>query len=85
MMRHRLTPSVDLLANYANFLWSTDAPGAINSMAHEGEVGARVRETQWGRTTVKYRFRFFDFQQGRDFSPILRWLPRKSTCLRRSL
>jgi len=67
MMRHRLTPSVDLLANYANFLWSTDAPGAINSMTHEGEVGARVRETQWGRTTVKYRFRFFDFQQGRDF------------------
>jgi len=67
MMRHRLTPSVDLLANYGNFLWSVDAPGAINSMTHEGEVGARVRETQWGRTTVKYRFRFFDFQQGRDF------------------
>ena len=67
MMRHRLTPSVDLLANYGNFLWSVDSPGAINSMTHEGEVGARVRETQWGRTTVKYRFRFFDFQQGRDF------------------
>ncbi len=67
MVRHRLTPSVDLLTNYANFLWSTDAPGAINSMTHEGEVGARVRETQWSRTTVKYRFRFFDFQQGRDF------------------
>lgn len=67
MMRHRLTPSVDLLANYGNFLWSVDAPGAINSNTHEGELGARVRETQWGRTTVKYRFRFFDFQQGRDF------------------
>jgi hypothetical protein len=67
MVRHRLTPSVDLLANYGNFLWSTDTPGAINSMTHEGEIGVRVRETQWGRTTAKYRFRFFDFQQGRDF------------------
>ena len=67
MVKHRLTPSVDLLANYGNFRWSVDAPGAIDSMTHEGEVGARVRETQWGRTTVKYRFRFFDFQQGRDF------------------
>lgn len=67
MMRHRLTPSVDLLVNYGNFLWSVDAPGAVNSMTHEGETGVRVRETQWGRTTVKYRFRFFDFQQGRDF------------------
>lgn len=67
MMRHRLTPSVDLLANYANFLWSTETPGANNSMTHEGEIGARVRETEWGRTTLKYRFRFFDFDQGRDF------------------
>jgi hypothetical protein len=67
MVRHRLTPSVDLLANYGNFLWSVDAPGAINSMTHEGETGVRVRETRWGRTTAKYRFRFFDFQQGRDF------------------
>lgn len=67
MMRHRLTPSIDLLVNYGNFLWSVDAPGAVNSMTHEGEAGVRVRETQWGRTTVKYRFRFFDFQQGRDF------------------
>lgn len=66
MIKHRLTPAVDLLANYANFLWSVDAPGAINSMTHEGEFGIRVRESQWGRTTVKYRFRFFDFQQGRD-------------------
>ena len=67
MVRHRLAPSVDLLANYGNFIWSVDAPGAINSMTHEGEIGVRVRETQWGRTTAKYRFRFFDFQQGRDF------------------
>lgn len=67
MVRHRLTPSVDLLANYGNFIWSVDAPGAINSMTHEGEIGVRVRETQWGRTTAKYRSRFFDFQQGRDF------------------
>lgn len=66
MVRHRLTPSVDLLVNYGNFLWSVDAPGAINSMTHEGELGVRVRESQWGRTTVKYRFRFFDFQQSRD-------------------
>ncbi len=67
MVRHRLTPSVDFLVNYGNFLWSVDAPGAINSMTHEGEVGVRVRESQWGRTTAKYRFRLFDFQQGRDF------------------
>ena len=67
MMRHRLTPSVDLLANYANFLWSTETPGANNSMTHEGEIGARVRETEWGRTTLKDRFRVFDFDQGRDF------------------
>ncbi len=66
MIKHRLTPAVDLLVNYGNFLWSVDAPGAINSMTHEGELGARVRESHWGRTTVKYRFRFFDFQQGRD-------------------
>ena len=66
MVRHRLTPAIDLLVNYGNFLWSVDAPGAINSMTHEGEAGVRVRESEWGRTTAKYRFRFFDFQQGRD-------------------
>lgn len=67
MLRHRLTPSVDLLANYGNFLWSVDAPGAINSMTHEGEFGVRVRESRWGRSTAKYRLRFFDFERGRDF------------------
>jgi hypothetical protein len=67
LARHRLTSSTDLLVSYGNFLWSVDAPGAINSMTHEGEVGIRVRESRWGRTTGKYRFRFFDFQQGRDF------------------
>ncbi|MDH5738782.1 MAG: hypothetical protein OEY77_00490 [Nitrospira sp.] len=67
MLKHRLSSSLDLLASYGNFLWSVDRPGAVNSMTHEGEVGLRLRETQRGRTTAKYRFRFFDFQRGRDF------------------
>ncbi|MEX5218541.1 MAG: hypothetical protein AB7G68_05760 [Nitrospiraceae bacterium] len=65
--KYRLTSTVDLLMNYANILWSVDQPGATNSMTHEGEVGARIRGTQWSRTTAKYRLRFFDFQHGRDF------------------
>jgi len=67
MAKHRLTPNVDLLLNYGNFLWSGGAPGAVNSMTHEGELGVRLRGTQWGRTTAKYRLRVFDFQSGRDF------------------
>lgn len=63
---HRLTPMIDLLANYGNFFFSVDRPGAINSATHEGEVGVRVRESQRARTTAKYRFRFFDFERGRD-------------------
>lgn len=64
--KHQLTPSIDLLGSYANFFFSVDRPGAIDSTTHEGEVGVRVRESQRGRTTAKYRFRFFDFEQGRD-------------------
>ncbi len=67
MLKHRLSSSLDLVANYGNFLWAVDQPGSINSMTHEGEVGLRLRETPLGRTTAKYRFRFFDFQRGRDF------------------
>lgn len=67
LAKHRLTPTTDLLMNYGNFLWSVDQPGATNSMTHEGEAGVRVRGTRWGRTTAKYRLRFFDFQHGRDF------------------
>jgi hypothetical protein len=67
IVKHRVASSVDLVANYGNFLWAINRPGSIDSMTHEGEVGVRVRETQQGRTTVKYRFRFFDFQRGRDF------------------
>lgn len=65
-VKHQLTPSIDFVASYGNFFFSVDRPGAINSATHEGEAGVRVRESQWGRTTAKYRFRFFDFERGRD-------------------
>ncbi len=64
--KHQLTPSTELLASYGNFFFSVDRPGAIDSATHEGEAGVRVRGSQWGRTTAKYRFRFFDFERGRD-------------------
>lgn len=64
--KHQLTPSTELLASYGNFIFSVDRPGAIDSATHEGEAGVRVRGSQWGRTTAKYRFRFFDFERGRD-------------------
>lgn len=65
-VKHQLTPSIDLLGSYANFFFSVDRPGAIDSATHEGEAGVRVRESQRRRTTAKYRFRFFDFGRGRD-------------------
>jgi Putative beta-barrel porin 2 len=65
--KHRLAPSVDLLASYGNFISDVNAPGSLKSVTHQAEFGVRVRETQWGRTTAKYRARHFDFEQGPDF------------------
>ncbi|MFO0775086.1 MAG: hypothetical protein U0172_10535 [Nitrospiraceae bacterium] len=64
---HRVTPTVDVLASYGNFLWSLTTPGSVNSMTHEGEVGLRMQEAAEGRTTLKYRLRHFDFSFGQDF------------------
>lgn len=65
-VKHQMTPSIDFLGSYANFRFSVDRAGAIDSSTHEGEVGVRVRESRRGRITAKYRFRFFDFELGRD-------------------
>jgi hypothetical protein len=66
-VKHRLTSSIDLLANYGNFLWALDRSRTGDSMTHEGEFGVRLRGTSRSRTTAKYRLRHFDFSEGEDF------------------
>ena len=64
---HQLTSSLELLATYGNFLWMVDRPGSVDSLTHEGEFGVRMRGTSRSRTTAKYRTRYFDFSEGKDF------------------
>lgn len=65
-VKHRFSPSVDVIASYGNFYADVNAPGSVKSMTHQGELGVRLRESEWGRTTAKYRVRMFDFDQGAD-------------------